>query len=106
MIDEQDLAALQRSADDPATVPATRIEAYFALGSGLEQRGADQAAFAPFKAGSRLKHDALIPSPDPGARPDALERAHDLAARFVVDGFDQAYLERQFHRRGTSAAPT
>jgi tetratricopeptide (TPR) repeat protein len=103
-IDEQDLMALQRSADDPATVPATRIEACFALGSGLEQRGADEAAFAAFKAGNRLKHDALMASPDLAARPDDLERAHDLAAHFVVDRFDEAFLQRRVHR-GSSAAP-
>jgi tetratricopeptide (TPR) repeat protein len=105
VIDEQDLTALQRSADDPATVPATRIEAYFAMGLGLEQRGADQAAFAAFEAGNRLKHDALMASPDLAVRPDALERAHDLAARFVIDRFDEAFLQRSSHRGNTSAAP-
>jgi tetratricopeptide (TPR) repeat protein len=104
-IDEQDLTALQRAASDPATLPATRIEAYFALGMGLEQRSADQAAFAAFKAGNRLKHDALMASPDLKARPDALERAHDLAAHFVVDRFDEAFLQRRLHRGSTSAAP-
>jgi tetratricopeptide (TPR) repeat protein len=103
-INEKDLTALQRAADD-STVPATRIEAYFALGMGLEQRDADQAAFAAFEAGNRLKHDALMASPDPAARPDALERAHDLAARFVLDRFDQAFVQRQSHRGSTSAAP-
>jgi tetratricopeptide (TPR) repeat protein len=104
-INEQDLAALQRATDDPATVPATRIEAYFALGVGLEQRSADQAAFAAFKAGNRLKHDALMASPVLKARPDALERAHELAARFVVDRFDAAFLERPLYQGSTSAAP-
>ena len=104
-IDEQDLTALRRAADDPATVPATRIEAYFALGMGLEQRSADQAAFAAFKAGNRLKHDALMASPDLAARPDALERAHELAAHFVVDRFDEAFLQSRLHRGSTSAAP-
>jgi hypothetical protein len=104
-INEQDLTALQRAADAPAAVPTARIEAYFALGMGLEQRGADQAAFAAFKAGNRLKHDALMASPDLAARPDALERAHDLAARFVIDRFDQAFVQRQSHRGSTSAAP-
>jgi Flp pilus assembly protein TadD len=102
-INEQDLTALQRTADDPATVPATRIEAYFALGTGLEQRSSDQAAFAAFKAGNQLKHDALMASPDPAARPDALERAHDLAARYVVDRFDEAFLQRRLRRGGSSA---
>jgi Flp pilus assembly protein TadD len=104
-INEQDLTALQRAADAPAAVPTARIEAYFALGMGLEQRGADQAAFAAFKAGNRLKHDALMASPDLAARPDALERAHDLAARFVIDRFDQAFVQRQSHEGSTSAAP-
>jgi tetratricopeptide (TPR) repeat protein len=104
-INEQDLTDLQRAANDPATLPATRIEAYFAVGAGLEQRSADRAAFVAFKAGNRLKHDALMASPVLKARPDALERAHELAARFVVDRFDQAFLERQSHRGGTSAAP-
>jgi tetratricopeptide (TPR) repeat protein len=105
VIDEQDLTALQRAADDPTTVPVTRIEAYFALGFGLEQRSADQAAFAAFKDGNRLKHDALMASPNFAARPDALERAHDLAARFVTDRFDEAFLKRRLHRVSTSAAP-
>jgi tetratricopeptide (TPR) repeat protein len=104
VINEQDLAALQRAADDSATPAARRIEAYFALGAGLEQRNADQAAFAAFKAGNRLKHAALMASPDPAARPDALERAHDLAAH-LVDRFDAAFLRNQLHRGSTSAAP-
>jgi tetratricopeptide (TPR) repeat protein len=104
-INEQDLTALQRAADDSTTLPATRIEACFALGMGLEQRGADQAAFAAFEAGNRLKHGALMASPDLAARPDALERAHDLAARFVIDRFDEAFLQRQLHRGSSSAAP-
>jgi hypothetical protein len=104
-IDEQDLLALRRAADDPATVPAKRIEAYFALGVSLEHRSADQAAFAAFQAGNRLKHDALMAAPDLAARPDALERAHDLAARFVVERFDEAFMQRQLQRGSTSAAP-
>jgi hypothetical protein len=103
-ITEQDLADLRRAADDPATAPATRIEAYFAQGMGLERRSADQAAFAAFQAGNRLKHEALMASPDHKLRPDALERAHELAARFVVDRFDETFLERQSHR-GNAAAP-
>jgi Sulfotransferase family/Tetratricopeptide repeat len=105
VINEQDLNALQHTADDHATAPATRIEACFALGLCLEQRSADQAAFAAFKTGNRLKHDALMASPDLAARPDALERAHDLAARFVVDRFDEAFQQRQSHRGSSSAAP-
>jgi tetratricopeptide (TPR) repeat protein len=104
-ISEQDLVALQRAADDPVTVPTTRIEAYFALGMALEQRGAGQAAFAAFQTGNRLKHDALMAAPDLAARPDAVERAHDLAARFVADRFDEAFLQRQLHPGSTSAAP-
>jgi len=104
-INEQDLVALQRAADDPVTLPATRIEAYFALGMSLEQRGADQAAFAAFQAGNRLKYDALMAAPDLAARPDAVERAHELAARFVADRFDEAFLQRQVHAGSTSAAP-
>jgi tetratricopeptide (TPR) repeat protein len=105
-INEHDLIDLQRTADDPAaTESATRIEAYFALGVGLEQRRADQAAFAAFEAGNRLKHGALMASVDLAARPDVAERAHDLAARFVIDRFDQAFLQRSSHRGSTSAAP-
>jgi tetratricopeptide (TPR) repeat protein len=105
VIDEQDLNALQRAADDPATMAGTRIEAHFALGMALEQRSADQAAFGAFKAGNRLKHDALMAAPDLAARPDAVERAHDLAAHFVVDRFDEAFLQRRLHCGSTSAAP-
>jgi cytochrome c-type biogenesis protein CcmH/NrfG len=104
-IDEQDLTALQRMADDPATVSATRIEAYFALGIGLEQRRAYKSAFAAFQAGNRLKHGALMASADFAARPDAAERAHDQTARFVIDRFDEAFLQRRLHRGSTSAAP-
>jgi hypothetical protein len=105
LIDEQDLSALQRAADDPATPTAARIEAYFALGMALEQRRADKSAFAAFKSGNRLKRDALMASPDLEARPDALERAHDLAAHFVVDRFDEAFLQRGLHRGSRSAVP-
>jgi hypothetical protein len=104
-IDEEDLAALQRAADDQTTLPATRIEAYFALGAGLEQRNTDQAAFAAFKAGNRLKHDALMASPDLEARPAAVERAHELAARFVVDRIDEIFLKRPLQRGSRAAAP-
>jgi tetratricopeptide (TPR) repeat protein len=104
-INEQDLIDLRGTADDPATESATRIEAYFALGAGLEQRRADQAAFSAFEAGNRLKHGALMASADLAARPDAAERAHDLAARFVIDRFDQAFLQRSSRRGSTSAAP-
>jgi tetratricopeptide (TPR) repeat protein len=103
-INEQDLIDLQRAADDPATASATRIEAYFALGVGLEERRADQAAFAAFEAGNRLKHGALMASADPAARPDVAEREHDLAARFVVERFDEAFLQRAARRGSTTAA--
>jgi tetratricopeptide (TPR) repeat protein len=105
MINDQDLTELKRAADDATTAPAARIEAYFALGQVQELRSADQAAFAAFKAGNRLKYDALMASPTLKARPDALERAHELAARFVVERFDEALLERQSHRGSMSAAP-
>jgi hypothetical protein len=105
VITEQDLTELKRAADDPKTLDAARIEAYFALGQVLEQRSADPAAFAAFKAGNRLKYDALMASPDLISRPDSLERAHDLAARFVIERFDEAFLERQSHRGSAAAAP-
>jgi tetratricopeptide (TPR) repeat protein len=105
LINEQDLAALQRAAEDLTTEPATRIESHFALGEVLEQRRADQAAFDAFEAGNRLKHAALMASPDLAARPDASERAHDLAARIVVDRFDQAFLQRASDGGSPSAAP-
>jgi len=105
VINEQDLAELQRAADDAATAPVPRIEAYFAIGQVQELRSADQAGFAAFQAGNRLKHDALMAAPDLAARPDALERAHDIAARFVVERFDEAFLQGQSHRGSLSAAP-
>jgi len=105
VIDEPDLTALQRAADDSAMASATRIEAYFALGQVLEQRRADKAAFAAFEAGNRLKYGALMASPDLAARPDSAERAHDLAARFVIDRFDAAFLQHRLRRGSTSAAP-
>jgi tetratricopeptide (TPR) repeat protein len=104
-INEQDLIDLQRAADDPATASATRIEACFALGVGLEERRADQAAFGAFAAGNRLKHAALMASSDLSARPDAAERAHELAARFVIDRFNEAFLRRPSRRASTSTAP-
>jgi len=105
VIDEHDLSALQDAAGDRATPSATRIEVYFALGSGLEQRGADQAAFAAFEAGNRLKYDALMASADRAARPDAAERAHDLAAQFVIDRFNESFLQRSAGCGSASAAP-
>ena len=104
-INELDLIDLRRAADDPATESATRIEAYFALGAALEQRRADQAAFSAFEAGNRLKHGVLMASADLAARPDAAEREHDLAARFVIDRFDHAFLQRSLHRGTTSTTP-
>lgn len=104
-INEHELAALQGAADDPATASTTRIETYFALGHAFEQRRADQAAFAAYKTGNRLKYDSLMGSPDPAARPDALERAHDKAARFVIDRVDQPFLQRGLHGGGSSRAP-
>jgi tetratricopeptide (TPR) repeat protein len=104
-INEDDLAAVQRAADDPTTAPATRIETYFALGAGLEQRRNDRAAFAAFEAGNRLKHACLMASPELASRPDASERAHDLAARFVIDRFDAAFLQRSLRAGSASAAP-
>jgi tetratricopeptide (TPR) repeat protein len=104
-INEQDLSALQRAADDPATEATTRIESYFALGAGLEQRHADQAAFAAFAAGNRMKHAAMMASADLAARPDAAERAHDDAARFVIERFDAAFLQRGMQRGSASPAP-
>jgi hypothetical protein len=105
LLDEQDLGALQRAADDPATPSELRIETYFALGSAQEQRGADRAAFAAFGAGNRLKHGALMASAELLARPDVAERAHDLAARFVIDRFNGAFLQPSSRRGSISAAP-
>lgn len=105
VIEEQDLTALQRAADDPATPSATRIEVNFALGPALEQHGADQAAFAAFTAGNRLKYGALMASADLAARPDAVERAHDLAVQFVIDRFNEPFLQRSWHLGSTSVAP-
>jgi Sulfotransferase family len=103
-VGETDLALLRRGAEDPATAPTTRIEACFALGSSLEQRGADREAFAALALGNRLKHEALAASAEAGARPDAIERGHELAARFIVDRFDEASLTRP-HQASFSAAP-
>jgi tetratricopeptide (TPR) repeat protein len=103
-IDETDLTALRRGAQDPATAPTTRIEACFALGSGLEQRGAAREAFAVLALGNRLKHESLAASAEVAARPDAVERSHELAARFIVDRFDQTWLTRP-HEASTSTAP-
>jgi hypothetical protein len=105
VIDTQDLRTLQHAADDPATLPATRIEAHFAQGFALEEHRADQAAFAAFQAGNRLKHDALMASANLAARPDALERTHELAAQYVVDRFDQAFLRRRLHVGSMLGAP-
>jgi tetratricopeptide (TPR) repeat protein len=105
VIDAQDLRTLQHAAEDPSTAAAVRIEAFFALGVSLEQRSADQAAFAAFETGNRLKHGALMASPDLAARPDAAERAHELAAQFVIDRFDPAFPQRSVQRGSTSAAP-
>jgi len=52
-IEEQDLSALQRAADDPATAAATRIETYFALGMGLQGRQSAEARRADGFAGPR-----------------------------------------------------
>jgi tetratricopeptide (TPR) repeat protein len=104
-IGDADLRALQRGAEDPATALNARIEANFALGQALEQRGADQRAFAAFKLGNQLKHDAFAASPDTAARPEAIEHEHERAARFVIDRFDAALLARRLTQTNASAAP-
>jgi tetratricopeptide (TPR) repeat protein len=105
MINEEDLSALHRTTVDPATASTLRIEAYFALGHVLERCNADEAAFAAFATGNRLKHDNLLASPDPAARPDTKERTHDLAARFVIDRIDQSFVKHRLKSGSTSRAP-
>ncbi|HEY2678139.1 MAG TPA: sulfotransferase [Steroidobacteraceae bacterium] len=105
MIGDADLAWLRRGADDPASVPNARIEAYFALGQVLEQRGADREAFAALVLGNRLKHDALAASALVAARPETQEREHEQAVKYVIDRFDEAFFSRAVNQAGTSAAP-
>jgi tetratricopeptide (TPR) repeat protein len=104
-IGDADLAWLRRGADDPASAPNARIEAYFAVGQVLEHRGADREAFAALALGNRLKHDALAASTLIAARPESQEREHDQSVKFVIDRFDEAFFSRAANQASTSAAP-
>jgi tetratricopeptide (TPR) repeat protein len=71
------------AAEDTATPAETRTAVWFALGAVYEARGADDAAFAAFASGNRLKRQALEGAP-PGARPQDLVAAHAHAAKHVA----------------------
>jgi tetratricopeptide (TPR) repeat protein len=104
-IDEAALSDLTRGAQHPDAPMPARIEACFALAQVLEQRGADEAAFEALTTGNRLKHASLSADADPAAQPDAVERAHERSAQFVIDHFDAAMVARSSRRASTSRAP-
>ncbi|HEX3920618.1 MAG TPA: sulfotransferase, partial [Caulobacteraceae bacterium] len=93
------LADMRRAAADPASDRGTVAGLQFGLGEVLEQRGEDDAAFAAFAEGNRLKRQAF--ADDPASDPAALLRAHREAAELIARTFTTEFLER---RRGAGLA--
>ena len=84
-IADAELAEMRVAAADPSGDLDTRIGLCFALGEVLERRGADDAAFAAFAEGNRLKRDALAALPQ--TDPRALLGLHRESARRVRAAF-------------------
>ncbi|HTX48720.1 MAG TPA: sulfotransferase [Caulobacteraceae bacterium] len=103
-IADEDLAAMQAAAESPDTDPDARIGLAFALGEALERRGRDEAAFAAFAAGNRLKHDQLDAGP-PATRPAAVLAAHRRAAEAVRAVFTPDFVARHAGEGVASIAP-
>lgn len=98
-ITDADLGAMRQAAGDPATDPETVAGLQFALGEVLERRGQDDAAFAAFAEGNRLKRQAF--AADPATDPPSLLRAHRASAERVARRFTADLLEP---RRGVGLA--
>ncbi len=99
-IDEDGLAELQRAAWDGAIDAETRTGLLFALGGVLDRQRQDEAAFAAFAAGNRLKLETLAP-----VGPDAIARAHAAAIDDLKSAFTPAFIARRQGGGISSAAP-
>jgi tetratricopeptide (TPR) repeat protein len=97
---DPDLAELKAAAGRAAADSETAIAASFALGSVLERRGEDEAAWAAFEAGNRLKRATLgigVPA--------AILAQHQSAARRVGEIYTRAFFEERSDAGLASAAP-
>ena len=103
-ITDADLKAMQAAADGADTDPDTRIGLDFALGEALERRGLDDAAFAAFSEGNRLKHAQLETGP-PASRPAAVLVAHQRAADAVRAVFTPQFITRHAGGGVANVAP-
>jgi tetratricopeptide (TPR) repeat protein len=90
-ITDADLARMRSAADAPAIDAETRIGLKFAIGEVLERATDDEAAFAAFSDGNRLKRQALEAQ---GVNPAALLEAHRAAARRVIDLYTEDFVRR------------
>jgi tetratricopeptide (TPR) repeat protein len=103
-ITDADLEAMQAAAESADTDLDTRIGLDFALGEALERRGRDEAAFAAFAAGNRLKHAELEAGPAP-TRPATALAAHQRAAEAVRAVFTPKFIARHAGGGVSSVAP-
>ncbi len=101
-MDDAELEALRRDSADAD--PETRIAIQFALGGVLERRGADDAAFAAFAEGNRLKHQALSRA-SVGTHPDAIAKAHAETIDYLESQFSPAFIARHHGRGHRTASP-
>ncbi len=86
---DDEIAAMQEHADNPATETADRFHLCFALGKALEDRGEFERSFARYEQGNRLRREGLRYDPD---RAEAAMRAQaavctpELFERFAGAG--------------------
>jgi hypothetical protein len=108
-ITDAELEALRRAAADSGVEAEVRTGLLFALGEVLEARGLDEAAFAAFATGNRLKYEMLLAAANgpagPAAHPKAVARDHAQSAARVQALFTPAFIAA--HRGGglTTARP-
>jgi tetratricopeptide (TPR) repeat protein len=69
----------------------TRVELLFAWAGALEARGADEAAWAAFAEGNRLKHRILTAGPS-SSRPSTVSREHALSIARIRRLFTAEFL--------------
>jgi len=88
-VDDAQFAQLKRAAADPDIDGETRIGLHFALGETLEARGEDDAAFAAFAAGNRMKLQALGRT---ARTPGAVAAEHAAAIGRVKSLFSPSFM--------------
>ncbi|MHB8528697.1 MAG: tetratricopeptide repeat-containing sulfotransferase family protein [Caulobacteraceae bacterium] len=98
-VDDEEFEALRRGARDGAIDGETRILLLFALGQVLESRASDEAAFAAFAEGNRLKREAL------GGAVAATAQAHARSIAVQKARFTKAFVAGRDPAASVSAAP-